>query len=194
MAILIAATFKGIDIYTHHGEEITVPQLKGLSYQAAKNALEKAGLRCVVEDSGYVPRLPARTVLMQSIDAGSKVKSGREVGLTLNASAPPTVVMPDIADNSSLREAESKLQALGFKLAPPEYINGEKEWVYSVKCNGRNVAAGSRISITSVITLVVGNGMTDEDFSEEDSLENMWNYGSDVNYDEDFGNSEEPLE
>ena len=35
-------------------------------------------------------------------------------------------------DNSSLRQAEAKLRALGFKITEPEYISGEKDWVYSL--------------------------------------------------------------
>lgn len=185
VALLIFLTFKGLDIYSKHGEEITVPQLKGLSYAAAQKKLVNAGLECVVNDSGYVTRYPAGAVLDQSVEAGMKVKPGREVALTINASAPPTIVIPDLVDNSSLREARSRLEALGFYLNPPEYINGEKEWVYGVKSNGKNIAAGTRVSVNARLTLVVGNGFTDDDMSDEDSLDNVWNYGEDVIFDED---------
>ena len=141
-----------------------------------------------MSDSGYVPRMAAGTVLDQDVEAGAKVKAGREVQLTLNAASPPTIVMPDLADNSSLREAQSRLEALGFKLTPPEYINGEKEWVYGVKSNGKNVVAGTRVSVTSVLTIVVGNGLTDESMDETDSLYTDWEYGEDINFD---GNSNE---
>lgn len=184
VALLIFLTFKWIAIYSHHGEEISVPALKGLSVSDAQARLESRGLVCVVSDSGYVTRYPAGAVLAQSIEAGAKVKSGREVALTVNASAPPTIVMPDLVDNSSLREARSRLEALGFKLNPTEYINGEKEWVYGVKCDGRDVAAGTRVSVNARITLVAGNGMTDDDMSEEDSLQEAWDYGEEVNFDD----------
>lgn len=185
VALLVFLTFKGLAIYSRHGVEVSVPQLKGLTASAAQAALEKAGLTCAVADSGYVPRQAPGTVLDQSIAAGMKVKPGREVSITLNAMSPPTIVMPDLVDNSSLREAQSRLEAMGFKLTPPEYINGEKEWVYGVKAEGHSVAAGARVSVTARLTLVVGNGMTDEDFEQEDSLEALWNYGEDVNYDEE---------
>ena len=188
VALITILTFKGLDIYSRHGEEITVPSLKGLSYGEAQKKLEAAGLVCVVSDSGYVPRMAAGTVLDQDVEAGAKVKAGREVQLTLNAASPPTIVMPDLADNSSLREAQSRLEALGFKLTPPEYINGEKEWVYGVKSNGKNVVAGTRVSVTSVLTIVVGNGLTDESMEETDSLYTDWEYGEDINFD---GNSNE---
>ncbi len=180
LALLVFLTFKWLDVYSHHGEEITVPQLKGLAFEDAQRRLSLLGLECVVADSGYVTRYPAGTVLDQGIDAGARVKSGREVTLTVNASAPPTIVMPDLADNSSLREAQSRLEALGFSLTPPEYINGEKEWVYGVKSGGANVAAGTRVSVKARLTLVVGNGMTDEDLLDVDSLDGGGEYGDDV--------------
>lgn len=184
IALIIFLTLKGLDIYSRHGEEVTVPRLKGMTYDEARKSLEAVGLVCVVADSGYVPRYAAGTVLDQGIEPGMKVKAGREVSLTVNASSPPTIVMLDLADNSSLREAQSRLEALGFKLTPPEYINGEKEWVYGVKSNGKNVVAGTRVSVTSVLTLVVGNGLTDDDMSEEYSLETEWEYGEEINFDE----------
>ena len=148
---------EGLNIYTRHGEEITVPSLRGMSMERARLTLEQEGLKCVVTD------------------------------ITVNAASPPTIVMPDIVDNSSMREAESRLRAMGFSLAPPQYINGEREWVYGIKAGGREVTAGTRVRITERLTLVVGNGLTDDNMHEEDSLETEWNYGEDINYDDATG-------
>ena len=76
-------------------------------------------------------------------------------------------MMPDIADNCSLREAEARLKALGFKLAPNEYIEGDKDWVLGVKCRGQNVAAGERVPIDAPVTLVVGNSEIDGSMDED---------------------------
>ena len=62
-------------------------------------------------------------------------------------------------DNSSLRQAEAKLRALGFKITEPEYISGEKDWVYSIKYRGRDLKAGEKVPHEAVLTLTVGNGM-----------------------------------
>ena len=185
VCLLVFLTFKGLEIYTRHGQDITVPSLKGMSYEKAKITLESLKLQCNVADSGYMPRLPANTVLDQSVKTGSKVKEGRVINVTINSATPPTIVMPDLADNSSLREAQSRLRAIGLTLTPTEYINGEKDWVYEVKCDGKNIAAGTRISITSKITLVAGDGMTNEYFQfGDDSLWNDDSYGEEVNFDE----------
>ena len=56
--------------------------------------------------------------------------------------------------------------------------------MYGVKGNGVNVVAGTRVSVTAVLTLVVGNGLTDDDMSEEDSLATEWEYGEEINFDD----------
>jgi hypothetical protein len=68
------------------------------------------------------------------------------------------VAIPDVVDNSSYREAEAKLISLGFKVLPPQYVTGEKDWVYGVLCNGRRVTAGERVSIEQPLTLQIGSG------------------------------------
>ena len=143
--------------FSHHGESVEVPQVKGMLLADAEYELEKQGMVVVVSDSSYNRDLPAGTVLEMTPVAGSKVKTGRNIYLTINTRNAPTLPIPDIADNCSLREAEARLKSLGFKLGPIEYAPGDKDWVLSVKCKGRTVMTGDRVEIDCPITLVVGN-------------------------------------
>lgn len=156
--------------YSHHGESVEVPQTKGMLLADAEYELEKQGLVAVISDSSYNRNLPAGTILEMTPAPGSKVKTGRNIYLTINTRNVPTLPIPDIADNCSLREAEARLKSLGFKLGPIEYAPGDKDWVLSVKCKGRTVVAGDRVEIDCPITLVVGNnndGIGD-DFEDDD--------------------------
>ena len=85
--------------------------------------------------------------------------------------------MPDVIDNSSLREAMAKLTAMGFKLTQPEYIDGEKDWVYGLTVKGRHVVAGDKVSVNDYITIQVGNGQRDstEDIDYIDAPEPIHN-------------------
>lgn len=148
----------GLEKYTLHGEEVCVPNVKGLSVGQARRTIERVGLIAVVADSGYNKALPSGTVLEQTPMNDNRVKPGREIYLTINTTRTPTITLPDIADNSSLREAQARLTAMGLKLSPPEYIEGEKDWVYGVKYRGRNIFNGDRIPIESELTLQVGRG------------------------------------
>ncbi len=152
-----------LDRYTLHGIEKEVPNVKGMRIIDARKALEKQGLVAIVSDSGYNKTLPAGTVLDQKPGNGRHVKPGREIYLTTNTTQTPTLQMPDIADNSSLREAEARITAMGLKLTPPEYVSGERDWVYGVKYRGRNIFHGDPVPIDATLTLQVGCGTFMED-------------------------------
>ena len=148
----------GLDVYTRHGEGIEVPKVEGIVYQNARALMEERGLYLVVTDSGYNKRLPANSILIQNPGPGMKVKQGHTIYVTVNSPSSPSFAIPDVVDNSSFREAEAKLTAIGFKLTPPQQVEGEKDWVYGILCRGRRVSTGDRISIDSPLTLLVGNG------------------------------------
>ena len=71
------------------------------------------------------------------------------------------MAIPDIIDNSSVREATAKLTALGFKLLEPQIVIGERDWVYGIVSRGRRLNAGDRISIEQPLTLLIGSGEYD---------------------------------
>lgn len=158
VVLLCVGVKYGLDIYTHHGEGVPVPNLTGMTFENAANLLDRNGLRIVVSDSGYNKRLPADCILAQSPGEGTNVKKGHTIYVTVNSPSSPTVTIPDIIDNSSVREATAKLTALGFKLLDPKVVTGEKDWVYGILCRGRRVSAGDRVSIDLPLTLMIGNG------------------------------------
>ena len=119
VVLLVVGVKYALDVYTHHGESLTVPSVKNKKVKDAERILDDMGLVVIVSDTGYVKTLPPDVVLEQSVLPGEKVKSGRIIYLTVNALTTPTITLPDIIDNSSLREAMAKLSAMGFKLAMP---------------------------------------------------------------------------
>ena len=151
----------GLDLYTHHGQKVPVPNVIHKTYSEAEDLLDAMDLTVVVSDTDYIKTLPPDCVLEQSPMAGDTVKPGRIVYLKINASHSPSYPVPDIIENSSLRDAQAKLLAIGFKLGDPEYIPGEKEWVYGLKCRGRNLKTGDQVSVEDVLILQVGDGRRD---------------------------------
>ena len=152
----------GLDIYTHHGEGIVVPDLKGMTFEKAYRLLEEDGLAIVVSDSGYNKKLPADCILAQTPGYGQRVKQGHVVYVTVNSPSSPTLVIPDIVDNSSVREAEARLMAMGFQLTESQMVDGERDWVYGIICRGRRVSNGDRLSTDYPLTLMVGKGTFDD--------------------------------
>ncbi len=162
----------GLAIYTHHGEGIALPNLRGMSYAKAIEMMEEQGIYVVANDTGYNKKMEAGCVLMQTPGAGTKVKEGRTIFVTINSTSSPAVKIPDIIDNSSFREAQAKLTALGFRLLEPKVIDGERDWVYDVQAGGRSLQQGDMVPIETPLTLVIGNGMIGEE-SEEDMMLDM---------------------
>lgn len=152
----------GLDIYTHHGEGIVVPELKGMTFKEAYLLLEEDGLSIVVSDSGHNKKMPADCILAQTPAHGQRVKEGHVIYVTVNSPSSPTLVIPDIVDNSSVREAEAKLTAMGFRLTSAQMVTGEKDWVYGIICRGRRVSNGERLPTDYPLTLMVGKGTFDE--------------------------------
>ena len=152
----------GLEYYTHHGEGIMVPKVQGMTYNKARLLLEQEGLIILVTDSGYNKTLPADCILAQTPGSGTKVKEGHIVYVTVNSPQSPSFTIPDIVDNSSVREAEAKLMAMGFRLLPAQTGPGERDWVYGIVCRGRRVSNGDRIPIDYPLTLLVGGGSIGE--------------------------------
>lgn len=158
----------GLDLYTHHGEGISVPNLRGLSYDDALRMLEERGLKIEVNDSGYNRTMAPGSILAQTPATGCKVKTGHTIYVTVNSPHSPMMTIPDLIDNSSLREAQAKLTAMGFKLLDPEYVHGEKDWLYGIKSRGRNLYAGDNVSVEIPLVLIVGDGKFDGDADDLD--------------------------
>ena len=160
--VLLALGVKyGLDWYTRHGEGVKVPKLEGMDIDKARSLMEDYGLNVMVSDSGYNKQLAANSILMQNPGAGTMVKGGHTIYVTVNSPSSPSFPIPDVVDNSSFREAEAKLMAIGFKLQPPQYVPGEKDWVYGILCKGRRVSTGDHVSIDTPLTLMVGSGTYD---------------------------------
>lgn len=170
VALVITGFWYGTKVYTRHGEIIQVPDVTRIHYGDAALMLEQDELIAVVSDSGYNRNLAPGIVLMQQPQAGAEVKAGRKVYLTVNSASGPTLTMPDIADNCDVYEAEIRLRTMGFKIGPKEYVEGDKDWVFGVKCRGREVRAGDKVPAEAPIVLVVGNSLTEDEKWAADSL------------------------
>ncbi len=174
LVVVIVGVFVFLNFYTHHGETIAVPDLRGQRTEVAMRKLETLGMRGEVVDTGYNPRELADVILDQDLEPGYQVKVNRLIRLTVNAASPRPVTLPDIADNCSLREAKMRLEILGFRLTPIRRIRGDLDWVYAVEARGKEVRKGDKLNVNIPLTLVVGDGTEDEVFNGNDSLDRLY--------------------
>lgn len=179
IAVLIiapVATLFYIDHYTHHGERIEVPNLDGVDLDDAIDMLAESGLVAEVTDSinkeGYRPG----AVCSQTPKAGSEVKEGRTVYLTVIRFGEAMVAFPNVSGYSTADEARQILTNLGFTLNDDMIVESEdKGLVLSVYQGSKELRAGQMVSTSRPVTLHVGSGNevdtlgVDYDYYEEDS-------------------------
>ena len=177
MALVIVATpfavLKWLDSYTLHGKAIEVPNVCGLTLDEGAADLQKLTLGYEIVDYKYQKGAKENEILEQRPAANSKVKKDRKISLTLNSNKEPTIALPDIADNCSLREAVARLRAAGFKLTEHDTITGEKDWVYSVMRGEDTIRNGEQIAIGTTLTLVIGSGSEKEN-ADSVVVEDSW--------------------
>lgn len=148
-----------LDLWTFHGEERVVPDVRNVPVYAAYNAVTQAGLHPVVTDSIYDSYAKPGSVVEQTPIAGSKVKKDGSVYLTIVAFTPKMITVPDFY-NVSVRQARSLLEGLGIKEVreveiPSEYAG----LVLGARFNGVALRPGARIPVSAVVTLEVGTGL-----------------------------------
>lgn len=143
-------------IFTHHNRVITVPDMTGLSLDEAQQLADTSLVRIDVIDSIYVRGMAKGAVYKQNPAAGSEVKTGRRILLTINAVIPKKVTMPNLV-GYSLRQAKAELSTRGLMLGKLNYVNDiATNNVLEQKLRGRNIAPGSSVESGSTIDLVLG--------------------------------------
>jgi beta-lactam-binding protein with PASTA domain len=132
---------------------------------------QSKGLILKANDSTYIKEMPAGCVVLQQPVAGASVKEGRTIYVTINSLTLPRVAIPDLIDNSSYREAQAKLLALDFVVLPPKLVEGEKDWVYGIQCDGRSLRSGDMVAKESHLTLLIGNGLVGEEADMDEYIQ-----------------------
>lgn len=145
-----------LDIFTMHGEAVTVPDLKGQTIEEVAEIMEQRSLRFEVVDSVYDPKMKAGAVLDQEPKPESQVKLNRMLYLTINSASPPQVKMPDLKD-ISLRQAIAILESTGLKVGNLTYIPDiAQNAVLAQEYKGKKIEPGAMLVKGSAIDLVLG--------------------------------------
>ena len=154
--LLIGMSLKAI---TKHGQEYKLPNFAGMDAQQLHNFEQDSNdfdFEFVIIDSVFVPDKKGGTVLTQDPVAGSKVKKGRKVYLSVMAMSMPKIEMPNLID-LSLRQAENMLKTNDLKLGQVIYKASKyPNAVLEQRYKGRIIEPGKQIPYQSEITLIVG--------------------------------------
>ncbi|RAV98061.1 PASTA domain-containing protein [Pseudochryseolinea flava] len=161
MTLVVIYFYAYLPSTTNHGETITVPDIEGATLEELEEKLIQKDLDYVIDDSSYSPDFKPLTVLKQYPKAGSKVKEGRKIYISINSVTPPSVPVPNLIDASVLN-AEVVLKSNELKRGKITLVRGPFNIVKEMKFKGQPIHAGDRVPKGSVIDLVVMDGGLNE--------------------------------
>lgn len=142
----------------NRGGTLEVPDVEEMTFESAKDKLDSLGFDARQGDVRTDPRRAAGQVIAQNPPAGSFVKYGRRIYLTISGGE-LTVVVPDLKGRS-LRDAKFSLTKNGLNLGEVEYQISqelpENTVMAQTIAEGSSIKKGSSIGIT--ISLGDGSG------------------------------------
>jgi len=155
---LIWGTIYSLNSFTRHGQEISVPDFTDMIYDELESDPAYQNFNFMVVDSVYDLNREKGAVISQNPKPEAKVKSGRTIYLSIVATKPELVEMPNLID-LSLRSANSLLQTYGLKVTKLSYVPDiAKNAVINQKYKGEPIEEGEKIVKGSGIELVLGLG------------------------------------
>ncbi len=150
-----------LKVMTNHGNEIVVPDFTNMTMSEAKYNAGINHIKVIVQDSVYIRRMKKGTVYSQNPKAGSTVKKGRRIRVTINSLTPKKVMMPNLV-GYSMRQAQAELQSRGLNIGNLIYVNDiATNNVIRQLYKNREIKPGKPINSGSSIDLVVGLNSSD---------------------------------
>mgnify|MGYP001668301355 CR=1 FL=1 len=150
-----------LKVMTNHGNEIVVPDFTNMTMSEAKYNAGINHIKVIVQDSVYIRRMKKGTVYSQNPKAGSTVKKGRRIRVTINSLTPKKVMMPNLV-GYSMRQAQAELQSRGLNIGSLIYVNDiATNNVIRQLYGNREIKPGKPINSGSSIDLVVGLNSSD---------------------------------
>ncbi|MBC8489243.1 MAG: PASTA domain-containing protein [Bacteroidetes bacterium] len=158
LLIMLLLALKFLDIYTRHGKEITVPDFYGMTFTEIDSAKYNRQFDFFIIDSLYDEDNMKGSIVIQEPLPGSKVKKGRNIYVTIVASTPEQVIMPDLKD-LTLRQAINILESGKLKAGRLIYSPSfDKNAVLEQLFKGDTIMPGDTLKKGSLIDLIIGTG------------------------------------
>lgn len=162
--LLYMSFFASLHCFTRHGQELTIPDVRGKNVNAAIDQLKAAHFDVYV-DSTYEPAQKPLSVLKQVPDSAAIVKEGRTVFLTVNMLNPPHIPMPNLVSlsyRSAVMLLHNNKLLVGDTTYKPDIASGA---ILEQNYRGTSIRPGEMVAQGSKIDLVIGNGLGNTEFN-----------------------------
>ncbi|KWW32005.1 MAG: PASTA domain-containing protein [bacterium P3] len=155
--VVLTVVFLGIKLYARQGHEFELPDMVGADIEDMR-ADASLDINYVIIDSIYDEHDAGGRILSQDPKAGTRVKKGRKVYVSITAYSADKTFLPDLCD-LSVRQAVSQLFSMGLQGGTLRFVESpDRNAVLSLSQNGRTLQAGQEVSRGSRIDMVVGLG------------------------------------
>jgi eukaryotic-like serine/threonine-protein kinase len=166
--LVLAFFYLYLPYTTHHNQTVTVPDLTGMDARGIESYLSERDLDVQIDDSTFNPKGAPFAVYAQFPAAGSKVKTGRKIYISINSFRPPMVKMPDLK-NRSFINAQGELDSYGLQVGEVEYVPDiQQNMVLAQFFNGKEIEPGTQIPKGSKVNLKVADGLGQQEFDLQD--------------------------
>src|SRR5574344_1209118 len=152
---ILLIVFFLLKLYTRHGQEYIMPMIEGHSIEEVQQLDSVSNFEIVVIDSIYSPGEKAGIIIKQDPPAGSKVKSGRKIYVTVTSSSGESIPMPNCTDQS-VRSAVEQLTNAGLRVGKFIFKIGEfNNIVVGQRYHGSPINEGETIRRGEEVDLIV---------------------------------------
>ncbi len=163
LSLLIWLLLMWLQSSTNHGQVIKVPDFTKVKITELDHFISDKHIRYLVIDSIYDVKAEKGTVVKQEPEAGAEVKENRIIFLYVTSLMPPSIQMPRLIDRS-LRQATAMIVSYGLKLGKPKFVADQcANCVLDQLVKGKKIAPGETVVKGTVIDLVVGKGLSEEE-------------------------------
>jgi beta-lactam-binding protein with PASTA domain len=157
-ALYVAFNNVLMPVYTRQTAEVTVPEVREMTYEDAARVVEGRRLRVERRDQPFNPSLARNVVLDQNPSPNAGVKPGRRVYLYVNSGAERTVVMPEIR---TLTESIARAELTELSIVHVVVHIDERPSPYPGTVTRQHPEAGVSLRTSESVQLWVSPGLGD---------------------------------
>lgn len=151
-----------MNLFTRHGEWLTVPDYLGENVRMAAPDAKAHELEIIISDSLYILGYEGGIIVDQVPRGGAEVKSGRKVYVTINSFTQKMVRVPYVAGRS-LRQAKNMLDIAGLGIEKLIYEPDlATNYVLAEIVNGITMKSTTEIDIPAGAGVVLKVGVNSE--------------------------------
>lgn len=158
IVVFVGVTALTLNILTRHNRQKPVSDFIGVHISEVERTARTDGFRLEVVDSIYAPIYGGGTVIEQLPTAGTEVKKGRRIFVTITSHQQKMVPVPFVT-GFSLRQAKNMIEMAGLEIKELRYVSNIATGNVLAEVVGRDTVRQNsdlQLEVGSGVTLIVG--------------------------------------